>query len=64
VSGAVVVESIFARPGLGRTLLGAVTLRDVPLVTGVALVSALAYVLVMAASDLAERVIDPRIGAR
>lgn len=64
VSGAVVVESIFARPGLGRTLLQAVTLRDVPLVTGVALVSALAYVLVMALSDLAERAIDPRTRTR
>lgn len=64
VSGAVVVESIFARPGLGRTLLEAVTLRDVPLVTGVALVSALAYVVVMAVSDLAERLIDPRIRER
>lgn len=37
LSGAVVVESVFARPGLGRTLLDAVTLRDIPLVTGVAL---------------------------
>lgn len=61
LSGAVVVETIFARPGLGRTLLNAVTLRDVPLVTGVALVSALAYVLVMALSDIAERVADPRV---
>ncbi|GAA1343428.1 peptide/nickel transport system permease protein [Arthrobacter roseus] len=62
ISGAVVVETIFARPGLGRTLLSAVTLRDIPLVTGVALVSALAYVLVMALSDLAERIADPRVG--
>jgi peptide/nickel transport system permease protein len=63
VSGAVVVESIFARPGLGRTLLNAVTLRDIPLVTGVALVSALAYVVIMALSDLAERIADPRLRA-
>ncbi|MFB0835907.1 ABC transporter permease [Arthrobacter halodurans] len=63
VGGAVVVESVFARPGLGRSLLSAVTLRDVPLVTGVALVSALAYVLVMAASELAERLVDPRLRA-
>jgi len=60
LSGAVVVESVFARPGLGRTLLGAVTLRDIPLVTGVALVSALAYVVVVALGDLAERAVDPR----
>ena len=62
LSGAVVVESIFARPGLGRALLSAVTIRDIPLVTGVALVSAAAYVVIMALSDLAERLVDPRIG--
>ncbi|ROQ38294.1 peptide/nickel transport system permease protein [Frondihabitans sp. PhB188] len=62
LSGAIVVESLFARPGLGRTLLDAVTLRDIPLVTGVALVSALAYVLVVALGDLAERLVDPRGG--
>jgi peptide/nickel transport system permease protein len=60
LSGAVVVESVFARPGLGRTLLQAVTLRDIPLVTGVALVSALAYIVVVALGDLAERAVDPR----
>ncbi len=63
LSGAVVVESIFARPGLGRSLLSAVTARDIPLVTGVALLSAAAYVLIMAASDLIERLADPRIAA-
>lgn len=60
LSGAIVVESLFARPGLGRTLLDAVTLRDIPLVTGVALVSALAYVVVVALGDLAEKAVDPR----
>lgn len=63
LSGAVVVESIFARPGLGRALLASVTARDIPLVTGIALVSAAAYVIIMALSDLAERVADPRISA-
>lgn len=63
LSGAVVVESIFARPGLGRSLLSAVTARDIPLVTGVALLSAAAYVLIMALSDVVERLADPRIEA-
>lgn len=63
LSGAVVVESIFARPGLGRALLSAVTARDIPLVTGVALISAAAYVVIMALSEVAERLVDPRIGA-
>ena len=63
LSGAVVVESIFARPGLGRSLLSAVTARDIPMVTGVALLSAAAYVVIMAFSDLAERLADPRMRA-
>lgn len=61
IGGAVVVETIFARPGLGRTLLNAVTVRDVPVVTGVVLVTALAYILVTVATDVLSRVADPRI---
>lgn len=61
LSGAVVVESIFARPGLGRSLLSAVSARDIPLVTGVALLSAAAYVVIMAFSDIAEKLADPRM---
>ena len=61
LSGAVVVETIFARPGLGRTLLSAVTIRDIPVVTGVALVSALAFVLVTIATDAVDRIADPRL---
>ena len=64
LSGAVVVETVFARPGLGRTLLNAVTLRDIPLVTGVALVSALAFILVTFATDALDRVADPRLRTR
>jgi peptide/nickel transport system permease protein len=64
VSGAVVVEAVFARPGLGRSLLSAVQGRDVPLVLGVVLVVALAYMLVTTVTDLADRLIDPRIGVR
>lgn len=64
ISGAVVVETIFARPGLGRTLLQAVTVRDVPVVTGVVLVSALAYVVVLLLADAAADVLDPRDSRR
>lgn len=60
VSGAVVVESVFALPGIGRSLVTAVTQRDMPLVAGIALVSALAYVVVLAVADLVERAVDPR----
>lgn len=60
ISGAVVVETIFARPGLGRTLLNAVTVRDVPVVIGVVLIVALAYILMTLATDLAGSLLDPR----
>lgn len=60
LSGAVIVETIFARPGLGRTLMQAVTVRDVPVVTGVVLVVALIYVLMTLASDAASALVDPR----
>ncbi|WP_108251699.1 ABC transporter permease [Planctomonas deserti] len=63
VSGAVVVETIFARPGLGRTLLNAVTLRDIPLVLGVVLVVAAAYIVVTLLTDAAQRLLDPRTRA-
>ena len=61
ISGAVVVETIFARPGLGRTLLHAVTLRDVPIVTGVVLLVALVYILMTILTDAASRLADPRL---
>ncbi|HEU0256289.1 MAG TPA: ABC transporter permease [Microbacteriaceae bacterium] len=60
ISGAVVVETIFARPGLGRTLLGAVQQRDVPLVTGVVLAVALAYCIATVAGEAGERLLDRR----
>src|SRR5699024_839426 len=51
MSGVVVVEEVFARPGLGRSLLGAVLSRDMPLVTGIALFSALISMVVMLVVD-------------
>jgi len=61
LSGAVVVETIFARPGLGRTLLSAVTIRDIPVVTAVALLSALTFILMTIATDAIDRIVDPRV---
>lgn len=59
ISGAVVVEEVFARPGLGRSLLGAVLTRDMPMVTGIALFSALIYMLVMLLVEALEALINP-----
>ncbi|MNC82962.1 nickel transporter permease NikB [compost metagenome] len=53
------VEAIFARPGLGRSLLSAVLARDIPMVTGIALFSALVYIVVMAITEGIERAINP-----
>jgi len=64
ISGAVVVETIFARPGIGRSLLSAVQDRDVPLVLGVVLVVAVGYMIVTTLTDLADRFVDPRLRAR
>ena len=59
LSGAVVVEAVFARPGLGRALLSAVLSRDIPMVTGIALFSAAIYMVVMALTEGIERALHP-----
>lgn len=64
LGGAAVIEVIFARPGLGRTLVTAVTARDVPVVLGVVLFAALAYVAVAFVTDLVIARIDPRTESR
>ncbi|WP_448071173.1 ABC transporter permease [Georgenia yuyongxinii] len=64
LSGAVVIETLFGRPGLGRLLIDATHSRDVPLVIGVVLVIALGYVVVMTVADVLERVVDPRLRER
>lgn len=64
LSGAVVVEALFGRPGLGRLLLDATLVRDVPVVIGAVLVVALGYVAVMTLADLAELLLDPRLRRR
>ncbi|MBO1902921.1 ABC transporter permease [Leucobacter weissii] len=64
LGGAAVIEVIFARPGLGRTLVNAVLVRDVPVVLGVVLFAAFAYVVVALVTDLVIARVDPRTEAR
>lgn len=64
LSGAVVVEALFARPGLGRLLLEASIGRDVPVVVGGVAIIALSYVVIMLVSDAIELVVDPRLRRR
>lgn len=61
LSGAVVTETIFAWPGLGRLAVYAIDSRDFPVVQGAVLVIALIFVLVNLAIDLLYAFIDPRI---
>ncbi|WP_175654029.1 ABC transporter permease [Pseudomonas sp. Marseille-P9899] len=61
VSGAVLVETIFARNGVGRLVQEAVLRQDIPLVLGVVTVSAAAFVLVNLLVDLLYPILDPRI---
>ena len=60
VSSAVVAEIIFARPGLGRSLVDAIINRDLPVTLAVVVIIAAVYILVNLAVDLIYRVVDPR----
>ncbi|MBD8012986.1 ABC transporter permease [Microbacterium sp. Re1] len=64
LGGAVLVETVFARPGLGRVTLTAIVDRDLPVVAGVIMLSALVFVVVNVIVELLHPVIDPRLRAR
>jgi peptide/nickel transport system permease protein len=61
VGGAVVTEIVFNIPGMGRLIISAILRRDYPVVQGVVLVTAAAYVLINLAVDMVYAFIDPRI---
>ncbi|MDW8153234.1 MAG: ABC transporter permease [Armatimonadota bacterium] len=63
LGGVVVVEGIFARPGLGRLLLDAIYARDYPLIQGIVLVSVLLTILLNQLVDLLYTILDPRVTA-
>jgi peptide/nickel transport system permease protein len=63
VSGAVIVENLFGRPGIGQVLVTAVNTRDVPTVSGVVLVVATVYVIANLLVDLVYVLVDPRMRA-
>ncbi|WP_326710899.1 ABC transporter permease [Streptomyces sp. NBC_01474] len=62
--GAVVVESVFALPGLGSLLATGIAQHDYPVIQGVLFVSTLAVLLIGFAADLVQRIIDPRLRDR
>ena len=61
LAGAVVTETIFAWPGLGRLVVQAIGARDYPLVQGCALVFGTTYVVVNACTDVLLAALDPRL---
>jgi peptide/nickel transport system permease protein len=61
IGGTVIVESIFALPGIGRLLLGAIYTRDLIILQGVVLFVAFGYVLMNFIVDMLYAVLDPRI---
>jgi len=61
LSGAVVTETVFAWPGVGRLAVYAIQSRDFPVVQGTVLVIAVLFVLVNLAVDVVYALIDPRI---
>lgn len=61
IGGAVVTESVFVIPGLGRLTIDAILRRDYPVIQGVVLLFSFTYVLVNLGVDLIYTLIDPRI---
>jgi peptide/nickel transport system permease protein len=61
MAGSIILESVFALPGLGRLALGAITARDLPVVQGVTVFIASTIVMINFAVDLLYGVLDPRI---
>jgi peptide/nickel transport system permease protein len=64
VGGAVVIETVFNIPGLGRLIISAVLRRDYPVIQGVVLIIAVTYTLINLAVDLVYLTLDPRIRYR
>ncbi|MFD2263804.1 ABC transporter permease [Lacibacterium aquatile] len=62
LGGSVVIESVFAIPGLGRLAFESVTQRDMPLLMGIVLANTLLVILASLAVDIVYRRLDPRIG--
>jgi len=64
IGGAVVIETVFNIPGLGRLIISAVLRRDYPVIQGVVLLIAVTYTAVNLLVDLAYLVVDPRVRYR
>lgn len=61
LGGAVITETVFARPGLGKTLLDAILKKDIPVVQGIFMVMVIFYVVAQLIVDLIYSLLDPRV---
>jgi peptide/nickel transport system permease protein len=61
LSGAVIVETVFARPGIGRMIVTGILAKDFPLVQGAILLTAVMYLMVNLLTDISYAFVDPRI---
>jgi peptide/nickel transport system permease protein/oligopeptide transport system permease protein len=61
LAGAVVIETVFGRPGIGRLIVSAILEKDFPVVQGIILFVAVAYVAINLLVDLIYATLDPRI---
>lgn len=61
LAGTVIIETVFGRPGIGRLLVNAILSKDFPLVQGIVLFVAIAYVFINLVVDVVYAVVDPRI---
>ena len=61
LAGAVIVETVFAWPGLGQLTMQSILARDFPIVQGVVLLGACVTVILNLAADILYSVVDPRI---
>jgi ABC-type dipeptide/oligopeptide/nickel transport system permease component len=61
LGGAVIIETVFSWPGVGRYVIDAINGRDYPVIQAFALLMAVAYVLINVLIDLVYRFLDPRV---
>lgn len=61
LGGTVIIETVFARPGVGRLIVNGILEKDFPLVQGIVLLGATSYVLVNLVVDMTYALLDPRI---
>lgn len=61
MAGSVIVETVFARPGIGSFAIGAIQARDYPVIQGITLVYSLFYVVINLVLDVLYSLVDPRI---